>query len=192
MLKAICAGLALVTGVFCIGLAYEVCVHVMEARKVLEDMLQVLKEVVNRQKVQESWLVRISDRTDKTSNKASIVERRLEALVMTTKDTARHLHQVVQDYQVSIGGTQKMKEWVLEERALWAQARSRWQEDASEVAWDKVMALARQTLEEELEFEIAEDGATGHKHKEILEAKSKAVQLFKEMLLKGMFENTGA
>jgi hypothetical protein len=79
MLKAICAGLALVTGVFCIGLAYEVCVHVMEARKVLEDMLQVLKEVLRMSKAQESGLVRISDRTDKTSNKASIMERRMDA-----------------------------------------------------------------------------------------------------------------
>jgi hypothetical protein len=108
---------------------------------------------------------------------------------MTTKDTARHLHQLVQDYQLSIGGTERIREWVLEERA---QARLRWKEDASEVAWDKVMALARQTLEDELECEIAEDGATGHKHKDILEAKSKAVQLFKEMWLKGMFANTGA
>ena len=64
--------------------------------------------------------------------------------MMTTKDTARHLHQLVQDYQLSIGGTERIREWVLEERA---QARLRWKEDASEVAWDKVMALARQTLD---------------------------------------------
>ena len=68
-----------------------------------------------------------------------------------------------------------MKEWVLGE-------------DASETSWDKVVAQARQTFQEELEFELQEDAATGGEAKD----EAQAVHLFKEMWLKGQFENTRA
>jgi len=158
----------------------------------LQELLQVTQAILKETKEQVGWLQRIADRCDKTSNKAAMLERRFEALVGSEEDTIRHVHQVVEAYKVSVGGVQQLKEWILAEKATWFAARRRWKEDASEASWNKVMAGARATLQDEIEVEMMEDRHTGGKNKDFLEEKFEAIRLFKEMWLKGMFADEGA
>jgi len=168
---------------FLVGLAVWVC---------LQELLQVNQDILKETREQVGWLQRIADRCDKTSNKAAMLERRFEALVSSEEDTIRHVHQVVEGYKVSVGGVAQLKEWILAEKATWFQARRRWKEDATEAAWNRVMAGARASLQDEIECEMMEDRHTGGQNKDFLEEKFEAIRLFKEMWLKGMFADEGA
>ena len=144
-------------------------------------------------------LQKIEDRCDKTGNKASMIERRMEALVGSQDDIQRHIHQAIRAYDKNLGEPEVLKEWIVREKCLWRAARLRWREDASEEAWRGLIQATMKDIKEELQYE--EESLKDLKEasvevqteaKQTLEQGKHALQVFEAMWNKGTFEDTAA
>ena len=143
--------------------------------------------------------VKIEDRCDKTGNKASMIERRLEALVGSQEDIQRHIHQAIRAYDKDLGAPEVLREWILREKCLWRAARLRWREDATEAAWRGLIKATLKDIQEELDYE--EESFKDLKEasvevqteaKQALAQGKHALQVFEAMWNKGTFEDTAA
>jgi len=162
----------------------EVCKGTFQAL-VVWLVWRILKAI----EVQEQWLSKIEDRTDKVGNKAGMLELRMERLTYDRKDCARHVGQIIRGFDRTLGGSEVLQRWIQAEQDTWRTARMRWHEGCSEEDWKALMKDTLEFVVEEVKAEMDEAKEQGDKDMEKqLVQEMQVVQLVKEMEARGCFK----
>jgi len=111
-------------------------------------VLYSLQELVKIAARAEHEVLNVSGNTYNCSAKLAHIERRMETLVQDGRETARHLEQIFDEYnmEVSGGAVRWAQRMVLEQQMIWSTARNRFGELGSKRAWDLVVESSKVSL----------------------------------------------
>jgi len=111
-------------------------------------VLYSLQELVKIAKKVEHEVNNVSGNTYNCSTKLAHIERRLETLVQDGRETARHLEQIFDEYNMEVakGSVKWALRMTLEQQMIWSTARNRFGELGSLRAWTLVVESSKVSL----------------------------------------------